>query len=176
MKIYLTDLAAYNNGHLVGEWLTLPLEEEELKEAIDGILSRGLELCGYGNAHEEYFITDWECELFDIGEHESPYSLNEKALKVEDLNGEEMRKVRFLLEGNYVANLDEAIEKVNDVTIHKKMSMRGVAEAYLSENNMLEDVSDMVRNNIDYEGVANDLSISGSYEEINSDVFEYRGV
>ena len=32
MKIYLTDLKAYNSGHLVGEWINLPIEEIELKD------------------------------------------------------------------------------------------------------------------------------------------------
>ena len=27
MKIYLTDLKAYNSGHLVGEWINLPIEQ-----------------------------------------------------------------------------------------------------------------------------------------------------
>jgi len=30
MKIYITDLEAYNNGHLVGEWYTLPISEDDL--------------------------------------------------------------------------------------------------------------------------------------------------
>lgn len=26
MEIYITDLAAYNNGHLIGEWVSLPMD------------------------------------------------------------------------------------------------------------------------------------------------------
>lgn len=175
MRIYITDLAAYNHGHLVGEWLTLPMEEEELREKLKGILLRGSELCDNEEVHEEYFISDWECEIFEIGEYESIYKLNDKAEKIEDFEEDEKQKIRFLLESNYVSNLDEAIEKIEEVILHKEMTMKGVAEAYFIEHGMLEGLSNMVRNNIDYEGVANDLSISGSYEEIGGDIFEYIG-
>ena len=175
MRIYLTDLAAYNHGHLVGEWLTLPMEEEELKEALKGILLRGSELCNHGEVHEEYFITDWECDLFDIGEYESIHKLNEKAEKVEYFEEDEKQKIHFLLESNYVSDLDEAIEKVEEVIIHKETTMKGIAEEYFEEHSMLDGLSDMVRNNIDYEGVANDLSNGGNYEVIGGDIFEYIG-
>lgn len=32
MKIYLTNLGKYNEGQLVGEWVELPVSQEELKE------------------------------------------------------------------------------------------------------------------------------------------------
>jgi hypothetical protein len=34
LKIYITDLAAYNSGYLRGEFITLPMEEKELEASI----------------------------------------------------------------------------------------------------------------------------------------------
>ena len=34
MRVYITDLEAYNNGHLVGAWYQLPMNEDLLVESI----------------------------------------------------------------------------------------------------------------------------------------------
>ena len=36
MQIYIADLESYNSGYLKGEWLQLPTENEDIKEAIQG--------------------------------------------------------------------------------------------------------------------------------------------
>ena len=38
-KIYIADLAAYNNGYLHGEWVDATLEVEEIEEKIEEILA-----------------------------------------------------------------------------------------------------------------------------------------
>ena len=175
MRIYLTDLAAYNGGHLVGEWLDLPMEEEDLKSKLQEILACGSDICGNSEVHEEYFITDWECELFKIGEYESIYKLNDKASKVEDLDEDEKKNINFLLDNNLASDLDEAIERLDDVIVHKESDMKSVAQEYIEENILLDKLPDIIRNNIDYKGVATDLGHDGNYFEIDGDVFEYRG-
>ena len=40
MRVYITDLEAYNNGHLVGDWYELPMSEEELSTAIAEVLKK----------------------------------------------------------------------------------------------------------------------------------------
>ena len=70
MKIYLTNLGKYNEGQLVGEWVELPVSQEELKEVFERI---GID----GKEYEEYFITDYECDFYQIGEYENLDTLNE---------------------------------------------------------------------------------------------------
>ena len=53
MRIYITDLEAYNSGHLVGEWLDLPMTTEELSEAIKDVLYSGRNECGDSHHHED---------------------------------------------------------------------------------------------------------------------------
>jgi len=134
MKIYLTDLKAYNSGHLVGEWINLPIEEIELKDKIEAILIKGSYICGYNETHEEYFITDWECEFFDIKEYDNPYELNKKAFKIEELDSEDKSKMGFLLDNNLASNLDDAIEKYQNVIIYKTTTMKEVAKEYIEEH------------------------------------------
>ena len=41
LEIYLTDLQAYNEGYLVGKWITLPLSEFELSQVVSEVLIEG---------------------------------------------------------------------------------------------------------------------------------------
>jgi len=41
LNFFLCDLAAYNNGFLVGEWITLPMDKEELASRVKMILGKG---------------------------------------------------------------------------------------------------------------------------------------
>ena len=74
-----------------------------------------------------------------------------------------------------VSSFDEALEKMDDVVIHRESNMRSVAVEYISEHFSLLDLPLMVRNNIDFEGVASDLDNQGNYFEVKGNVFEYRG-
>ena len=51
MNIYLTNLGKYNEGQLIGEWVELPVSNEELQKVFERI--------GINEEYEEYFITDY---------------------------------------------------------------------------------------------------------------------
>lgn len=101
LDIYITDLGAYNEGRLKGEWVSLPIDEDELKE----IVSR------YG---EETFITDYSCDLdlFDVYEYDDPFKLNELAAKVADAVDEHGQDT---VEAVFAALEGESIETVLDI-------------------------------------------------------------
>ena len=102
MNIYLTNLGKYNEGELVGEWVQLPISNEELQAVFKRI--------GINEEYEEYFITDYECDFYEIGEYESISTLNEMAEKFDDLDEEQEQVVKVLMsECGY--DLDGAIEK-----------------------------------------------------------------
>lgn len=58
MNIYLTNLGKYNEGELIGEWVELPVSQEELQKVFERI--------GINEEYEEYFITDYECDFYEI--------------------------------------------------------------------------------------------------------------
>lgn len=77
IKGYITNLGKYNEGELVGEWVTFPLDDEEVKEVFERI--------GINEEYEEYFFTDWETDFDnDFGEYESIRNINELAEKLAD--------------------------------------------------------------------------------------------
>ena len=44
-RVYIVDLEAYNNGEFKGEWVNLPMDEEELHEVIMRHTNNGYRLC-----------------------------------------------------------------------------------------------------------------------------------
>ena len=158
MKIYLTNLGKYNEGQLVGEWVELPVSQEELKEVFERI---GIE----GKEYEEYFITDYECDFYQIGEYENLDTLNEIAERIEELDEEESKVVKALMsELGYT--LDEAIEKVNngDYRIYSDCDdMTDIAYQVVEECEYLNNVPNNVARYFDYEEFGRDLGIEGTY-------------
>jgi hypothetical protein len=94
MRIFITDLEAYNNGYLVGKWVELPLTSSELSQVISEILTEG-EAISKTNEHEELFITDYEADI-TIGEHDDIYKLNELAEILDELTSDDLLKLKLL--------------------------------------------------------------------------------
>ena len=157
MKILLTNLGKYNEGELVGEWVELPLSQGELQEVFDHI--------GINEEYEEYFITDYECDLYEVGEYENIDKLNDMAERIKKLDGEEINVVKALIQ-KLDYTLDEAVEKVNngDYMIYSDCeNMTDVAYQVVEECGYLEHVPDNVARYFDYESFGRELGIGGNY-------------
>ena len=175
MNVYITDLASYNNGNLVGEWVSLPMDNEDLKSKINSILELGSEIDGYDEIHEEYFITDFECDYYDVDEYENIDNLNNIAHSMESLNDYERKAVKFLLDNYLVNNFEEALEKYDDVIIYEDCSMYDIAYDIVQESFDVEKIPANFSNYIDYNALARDLEYEGRYYEVDNTVYEYIG-
>lgn len=157
MNIYLTNLGKYNEGELIGEWVELPVSHEELQKVFERI--------GINEEYEEYFITDYECDFYEVGEYESLDTLNEIAERIEELGKEESEVVKALMsELGYTLN--EAIDKVNsgDYRIYSDCDdMTDIAYQVVEECGYLNNVPDNVARYFDYESFGRDLGIEGTY-------------
>ena len=74
MKIFITDLAKYNEGVLKGEWICLPMDEMKLQFKINNILG----------SDEEFFISDYEAPI-TIEEYDDIADLNDFAEKLDGI-------------------------------------------------------------------------------------------
>ena len=114
LNIYLTNLGKYNEGELLGEWVELPIIDEELKKVFDRIkiCHDNIEYTDEcGNPYEEYFITDYETDIngLEVEEYSNLDELNEIAETLEDLDKYEKEVVKVLLGEGY--ELTDAMEK-----------------------------------------------------------------
>lgn len=175
MKVYATCLASYQKGFLIGEWIELGIDEDELNHTIKRILKMGEEACNDGDIHEEYFLTDWEGEeFFQVREYTNVYELNKEVVRFNELDLDDCSKkcVSFLMSENIVSNLDEALEKYEDCLIYEDMSFLDLSFQIVDEQFSLDELPQFVSNYFDYEKFASDLELD-NYTAIDGDIFYY---
>ena len=165
MKIYITDLEAYNNGHLVGEWYTLPMGEDSLAECNEDVLYNGRKICEHTHHHEETFITDWECDYMEIGEYDDIYKLNMIAQELESLHEYDMKRYTALRGHGY--SHKEALQGYEDVDLYEDTTLTELAEQFV-EDGYYGEIHNAIRNYIDYEAIARDLAYD--YNEVDGDI------
>ena len=161
-RIFLTDLQAYNEGHLVGKWLTLPLSDADWNVALSDVLSEGEAIAGSEN-HEEWFITD-SCAEFTIDEHIDVDTLNKQAEIYSNLDDDDLIKIKYL-EDHHGYNTFDAIEKIEDVEFYGDMRMTDLAKQFIDEG-LFGDVPESITRYIDYDAIACDLA-NGGYDEVD---------
>ena len=154
IKIYVADLAKYNEGTLHGKWITLP--NEHLWNEVQEMLG----------SNEEWAIHDYEAP-FNISEYEDLDKLNTIAEKYQELDDQDIKKINYLIDNNG-STFDEAIEKYEDVDLYEDMSLEDMAYE-LVENGCFGEINPTIANYIDYEAIARDLSFD--YTVIDNDIF-----
>ncbi len=176
MRVYITDLEAYNNGHLVGAWYQLPMDKDLLADGVEKVLQEGKNICGDSHFHEEYFITDYECDYMAIEEYANLSKLNEIAEAMINIDEDGVKAINFLFENNFAKDIFEAIESYEEnVRIYEDSSMEDIAYNLIEECYSFENIPDIIANNIDYEKIGRDLEIEGSYYKVERDIYEYIG-
>lgn len=174
LKVYITDLAAYNEGFLIGKWVDLEISEEELSNEIKEVLEEGAKACK-DSEHEEYFITDYEFEvvkLFKVEEYSDVYELRNKIEELSDLDENDLKRISYLLD-NLSFKFEEVLEKYEEVIIYENSTLKEVVKQFIDETVDFSNIPDIIANNIDYDAIAKDFEISGEYEEIDGDVFYF---
>jgi len=101
-KVFITNLAKYNAGELVGEWFTLSEGEEALSKVLKKVLG----------SDEEYFITDYEAD-FEISEYDNLNELVEFGTLFDELNEMEQTVVSYYLD-HYGLDRSEVLEKMQN--------------------------------------------------------------
>lgn len=161
IKVFITDLAAYNEGNLVGKWVELPKDEDELEEIIREILNEGH--CGEVLCyHEEWFIADYEAP-FRVGEYEDIYRLNEWAERLEDCR-EEDDVIRAIFD--CAGSVEEGFDILEDgrYRVYEDCNnMADVAWEVVSESGMLGGIPDEVARYFDYEAYGQYLETCATF-------------
>lgn len=88
LRAYITNMGLYNEGVLKGEWITFPIDDDELSDVLKRIGCYYVDDAGkeHNLMYEEYFFSDFECDIDDcpdFSEYESIETLNEYAEKLE---------------------------------------------------------------------------------------------
>lgn len=160
LNIFLTNLGKYNEGELLGEWVSLPVTEDELNAVFDTIqICHGETVYAdcFGNPYEEYFITDYETDFgIEIHEYANLDDLNELAETLEYLSNYDEDIVKALLSDGF--DLEEALKKKDDCMVYWQCeNMEDVARQYAEETGLLNEVPESLRDYFDFEAYGRDM-------------------
>lgn len=158
VKVYITNLGKYNEGYLIGKWVELPASDEKIEEVLKEI--------GINEEYEEYFITDYECDMdgIEINEYSSIDELNRTAEIINELDEDEIKICSAIME-NENCSIEEAIEKKDNrliITLDKNTFNDNInlAENYIEQ--IYGDVSYMDKETLaryfDFESFGRDLA------------------
>lgn len=176
-EVFITDLQAYSEGHLVGRWIQLPISKFELVQAISEVLNEGETICGTDN-HEETFLSDWsydDYEFIPIEEYSNIYELNDQLSLLEFKSDYELKAISFLLSEQLAIDIEDAISKADDVIVHENQNMEDLAYDLLQDCYGVDQLPSIISNHIDYQQVAKSLEYDGCYYEVGNDIYEYVG-
>src|SRR5574344_248713 len=109
-KAYITNLGLYNEGSLVGKWVSFPVDDNDWEKIKSDIQIDA--------THEEYFMTDYEGVFADmeLGEYESIETLNHIAEALADKDDEEIARIIYVYKDNGSKDIDKAIKESEDAT------------------------------------------------------------
>lgn len=148
IRIYVADLAAYNNGKLHGVWIDATQELDDIQEQVQAMLANSPE-----PNSEEYTIHDYEgFEIYRLSEYEGLESAHKVACFIEeypDYGGELL---------NYYSDIDEA-KKVADESYSGCYANLADYAQELTEQTT--DIPDHLQYYIDYEKMGHDMESSG---------------
>lgn len=117
LKIWVGNLGKYNEGELVGGWIELPQEKENLDKFLK-------EVVGLNEEYEEYLINDFETDLpYKVSEYDSISELNLLAKVAQDVV--DMGKVRAYIdaEGDLSKiELMNVMKQENDIAFYNYTS------------------------------------------------------
>ncbi|QWE49714.1 antirestriction protein [Paenibacillus phage SV21] len=160
IRVYVVDLAAYSNGLLRGEWITLPTTKKELGEVLRFTTNGG---------ENDYAIHGYEAP-FAIGEYTSLTKLNDimevLSNKFEGVDHDIIQALADRLDSN---------EELVDVEYIVYYADDLIDLGYeLVESSGL-DITDDVESYFDYEWYARDMVLNGNFVEGNGFYVEIIG-
>lgn len=163
LKIFISNLKEYNNGKIIGEWVSLP--HEGLEEILDKISNNG---------KDELFISDYETDIngLKVAEYEDILQLNEIAEEIEEMREDELIALQAYLE-EY--NMEQALEEVrqgNYRIYYNCDNMEDVAYQVVNDCGLLDGVPEEVKIYFDYEAYGRDMEINGTFIQIDNSFVE----
>lgn len=161
ISAYVTNLGKYNEGELVGKWLSFPATQEEIRNVLREIGIDGVQ-------YEEIFITDYEsdiCGLTDcFGEYESLYALNFLAEKIAESSCT-FEELEALLElGEYTGSIEHLailLDNTDCFLMYTEVENDyDLGYYYVHELGLLDDIKESTLSRyIDYESFGRDVRL-----------------
>lgn len=160
MRVYIANLGKYNEGYLVGDWFSFPLDGEEVAERI-----------GLTMGYEEYAVHDTDNFPVEVEEYTSIRELNHIYELVQQLPEEIVDNLNGFI--RHYGSLEEVVNNQDRIYFYPGCdTMEDVARYYVEELHTLGDIPTEFAYYIDYQAYGRDLEIQGSFLETSNGMCE----
>lgn len=175
VKGFITNLGKYNEGELIGKWITFPVDDDDLQETLQeiGCYYEDEEGNAYNEQYEEYFFTDWECDFeHGFGEYENIEEVNEIAEQIEEWDEDTFNAACEIWGVQYVIGKDP-----DDYILYSDINNDYDLGYYWVEDSGCYDLSNLgtLANYIDYESLGRDIRFETDGGFTAYGWIEYRG-
>lgn len=156
IRIYVADLAAYNNGFLHGVWIDATQDIDDIQEEIKTMLASSPV-----EDSEEYAIHDYEgFGGYSLGEYEGIDTAHEIACFIE-----EHEDIAGDLLAHFDGDLDDARKAIEDGYYGCYKSLADYAEELTEQTTT---IPEHLKYYIDYDRMARDMEMSGDIYTIET--------
>lgn len=160
MRVYIANLGKYNEGYLVGDWFSFPLDEEEIAERI-----------GLNAEYEEYAVHDTDNFPCEVSEYASIDELNNLYEMISELDDYIIDQLDEFI--SHYGTIEELVDHKDDIYFYPDCdNMEDVAHYYIDELQTLGEIPPSLSNYIDYEAYGRDLEIGGRFIETSRGMCE----
>lgn len=173
LNIFVNTWGNYNeNGADGGEWITLPMDEDELTETLEKIAA------AMGDNDPEFCIHDYEwtmeIEPRDISEYENITALNEELQELDGLDEWDQKEIAAAMEA-FGYEFKEAHERQQRgcFIFYAGQDLEDVAAELADEWLNSKDIPSFIANYFDYAAFARDLRFDGYNETSHGVICDY---
>lgn len=151
IELYIENLHTHK-----GRWFELPIDWEEVKEKIE--LDDG----------QEHLITDYMAP-FTLSHYENFNEMNEVAEQLDEHSGHlAIHYLGELVEYGFFSDILDAFEQIDEIQVYSDCySYKDYAEQLVNDLGYLSGVPDLIKWNVDYEGIGEDLRQDGRLYQAN---------
>lgn len=152
-RVYIADLNAYNAGIIKGEWVSLPMDSDELQEVVMRHTNGG---------QTDYAIHDYESDLeLRIGGHKNVFELNDLAERMASLEDWELEAIGAYLESTG-DTLEEALSciEAGDYSVYEAKDEEELGYYIVEEGFFGVKVPEALQVYLDYEAIGRDFVVT----------------
>lgn len=171
-RVYIANLGKYNEGELVGQWLSLPATQEDIEAMYvnigvghieNGKYIHGLELNGV--VYEETAIHDYETDIdgLEIGEYDNLNDLNNLMELFESLDEQDIEKIQAVM-NCFGYEAEDVIDRLDDFVLYPFIHNEDDLGRYWLEKSgcyVLSSLGNLV-NYIDYKSFGRDIALESN--------------
>lgn len=179
IRVWLGNLGLYNEGYLVGEWVSLPATADELAEALQRVgLAEGHNVDEFGTIYEEHIFNDYETDIpgLELHEYGDLESYNEIAEWWTGVNDWERPIIAARLEnGATVEELAADPNSTDDANVYEAYSIEDAICQMIEDMGGLETLGrETLERYFDWSAFARDCQLEGDWHEVNVDGSTYQ--